>query len=135
MEPNFPRAHVLIYAYAQKGLFEEALADIENWHRIDDTPWVWATLAYVHGRSGQPVQARLALEKLEQLNRRGQIDPAHFLVAYAGIGNKDEAFVWLQKAFLEHSPALTALTVDPLYDPLRSDPRFQAFLRRIAVPP
>ncbi len=53
MEPNFPRAHMLIYAYAQKGSFTDALSDIENWRRIDNGPWSWSVLAYVYGRSGQ----------------------------------------------------------------------------------
>jgi TolB-like protein/Tfp pilus assembly protein PilF len=134
MEPNFPRAHLLIFAYVQEGQFAEALADIEKWRRIDDTPFTWATQAYVYGRSGQPVQARHALEKLEQVNRHRQLDPTPMLVvAYAGMDNKDEAFAWLAKAFRERSNALTVLKVDPIYDPLRSDPRFQELLRRVGL--
>jgi TolB-like protein/Tfp pilus assembly protein PilF len=135
MEPNFPRAHLLAYAYTQKGMFAEALADIEKWRRIEDTPWTQSLLAYVYGRSGQPEQTRRALEKLEQLNRRRGMDAAPMVTAYIGTGNKDEAFAWLQKAFLEHSNALVGLKVDPIYDPLRSDPRFQGLLRRIGLPP
>lgn len=133
MEPNFPRAHMVLYAYVQKGLFADAVADIENWRRIDETPWTWATLAYVYGRSGQHAQARHALEKLEQLNRLQQMDPAPLCVAYIGMGHKDEAFTCLQKAYSEHSNPLTALKVDPIYDPLRSDPRFQELLRRVGL--
>jgi tetratricopeptide (TPR) repeat protein len=133
MEPNFPRAQVLLFAYVQKGLFKDALADIEKWRRIDDTPWTWALEAYVCGRSGQRARARHALEKLQQLNRQRPLEPAQMLVAYVGMDNKDEAFTWLQKAYLEHSPVLTALKVDPIYDPLRSDPRFQDVLRRIGL--
>jgi TolB-like protein/DNA-binding winged helix-turn-helix (wHTH) protein/Flp pilus assembly protein TadD len=135
MEPNFPRAHMLTYVYVQKGLFAEALADIEKWRRIEDSPWAWASMTYIYGRSGKPAQARRAMEKLEQLNRRRQIDPAPFFLAYVGLGDMDQAFAWLQKAYLAHSPALTALKVDPLYDPLRSDPRFEALLRRLGFPP
>ncbi len=135
MEPNFPRAHILAYAYVQKGMFADALADIEKWRRMEDTPWTQSLLAYVYGRSGQQVQARRALEKLEQLNRRREIDAAPMFVAHIGMGKNDEAFAELQKAYLEHSPALTALKVDPLYDPLRSDPRFQELLRRVGLLP
>ena len=134
MEPNFPRAHLLIFAYVQKGLFADALADIEKWRRIDNAPGSWAIEAYVYGRSGQQVEARRSLEKLQQLNRRRQMDPAAFALAYVGMDNKDEAFAWLQKAYLEHSNALTALKVDPIYDPLRSDARFQELLRRVGLP-
>ncbi len=135
MEPNFPRAHMLAYAYVQKGMFADALADIEKWRRIEEMPWTQSLLAYVYGRSGQRERARRALEKLEQLNRRREMDAAPMFVARIGMGRKDEAFAWLQKAYLAHSPALTALKVDPLYDPLRSDPRFEELLRRLALAP
>ncbi|MFI5058782.1 MAG: winged helix-turn-helix domain-containing tetratricopeptide repeat protein [Candidatus Acidiferrales bacterium] len=135
MEPNFPRAHLLVFAYVQKGLFADALADIEKWRRIDDVPGSWAVEAYVNGRSGQWAEARRALEKLLQLNRRRRMDPAAIALAYVGMGNKDEALVQLQKAYSERSNALTALKVDPIYDPLRSDPRFKELMRRLAFPP
>jgi TolB-like protein/DNA-binding winged helix-turn-helix (wHTH) protein/Tfp pilus assembly protein PilF len=135
MEPNFPRAHLLVFAYVQKGLFAEALADIEKWRRIDNAPGTWAIEAYVYGRSGQRVEARRALEKLQQLNRRRQMDPAPIALAYVGMDNKDEAFASLQEAYLERSNALTVLKVDPIYDPLRSDPRFQVLLRRVGLAP
>jgi TolB-like protein/Flp pilus assembly protein TadD len=135
MEPNFPRAHLLVFAYAQKGLFADALGDIEKWRRIDDAPGIWYIEAYVYGRSGQQVAARRALEKLQQLNRRRQMDPAAIALAYVGMDNKDQAFAWLQKAYSEHSNVLTALKVDPIYDPLRSDPRFQELLRHVGLAP
>lgn len=50
-------------------------------------------------------------------------------MAYAAMNNKDEALCWLQKAYSEHSHVVNTLKVDPVYDPLRSDPRFQALLR------
>jgi len=135
MEPNFPRAHLLVFAYVEKGMFADALADIEKWRRIDDVhlPGIWAIEAYVYGRSGQQVEAQRALEKLQQLNRRRQIDPATIALAYIGMDNKDEAFAWLQRAYSERSNGLMPLKVDPIYDPLRSDPRFQELLRRVGL--
>jgi len=133
MEPGFPRAHLVLYAYVEKGMFAEALADIEKQPATDDTPWKWSALAYVYGRSGQPVQARHALEKLEQLNRRQPMDPAAILWAYIGMGKNDRAFAWLEKAYSQHSNALTTLKVDPGFDSLRNDPRFQDLLRRVGL--
>jgi TolB-like protein/DNA-binding winged helix-turn-helix (wHTH) protein/Tfp pilus assembly protein PilF len=134
MEPNLQRAHIVLFAYVEKGQFADALAEIKNWRRGDDTPWTWAAEAYVYGRWGQQAQARRALEKLEQMNRHRHLDPVPMLaLAYAGMNNKDEAFAWLQKAYSEHSNALTTLMVDPVYDPLRSDPRFQELLRRVGL--
>ena len=133
MEPNFPRAHVLVFAYTQKGLFAEALDDLERWRRVDDTPSIWAAQAYVYSRSGQQEQARRALKKFEELNRRQQMDPAAIAWAYAVMGNKDQAFALLEEAYSQHSNALTTLKVEPAYDPLRSDPRFQDLLRRVGL--
>jgi TolB-like protein/DNA-binding winged helix-turn-helix (wHTH) protein/Tfp pilus assembly protein PilF len=134
MEPNLQRAHMVLFAYAQKGQTVDALAEIRNWRRGDDTPWTWATEAYVYGHSGQQAQARDALKKLERVNRHQHLDPAPMLVlAYAGMNNKDEALGWLEKAYSEHSNAVTTLKVDPIYDSLRSDPRFQDLVRRVGL--
>ena len=54
-------------------------------------------------------------------------------VGYLGFGINDEALKWLEKACDEHSPTITALKVDPVYDPVRQEPRFQALLRRIGL--
>jgi TolB-like protein/DNA-binding winged helix-turn-helix (wHTH) protein/Tfp pilus assembly protein PilF len=133
MEPNFPRAHVLVFAYVQKGLFAEALEDIEKWRRADDTPFTWAAQAYVYGRSGQQEQARRALKRFGELNRRQQVDPGAIAWVYAAMGNKDQAFALLEKAYSQHSNVLTALKVEPSYDPLRNDPRFQDLMRRVGL--
>jgi len=114
-------------------MFADALADIEKWRRIDDAPGIWAIQAYVYGRSGQQVEARRALEKWQQLNRRRQMDPAATALAYVGMDAKDEAFAWLQRAYSEHSNVLAALKVDPIYDALRNDSRFQVLLRRVGL--
>jgi TolB-like protein/DNA-binding winged helix-turn-helix (wHTH) protein/Tfp pilus assembly protein PilF len=132
MEPDFPRAHILVFAYVQKGMYAEGLADVEKWRRIDDSPWSWMMLAYVYGRSGQQAKARAALEKLEELNRQRETDPLLIAVAHVGMGDREEAIAWLQKAYADHSIS-TALKVDPIYDPLRSDPRFQELLRRVGL--
>jgi len=133
MEPNFPRAYVLVFAYAQKGLFAKALTDIVKWRRIDDSPYTWAAEAYVYGRWGKQEQARAALKKFEEVNRRQQMDSGAIAWAYATIGNKDQAFALLEKAYSQHSSALITLKVEPGYDPLRSDPRFQDLMRRVGL--
>jgi len=133
MERNFPRAHMLDSAYAQKGMYADALADVKKWRRVEDGPWAQGYLVYVYGRSGQRTRARHELEKLEQLYRRQRLDPAPMLLAYIGLGDKDEAFYWLEKSYVAHSTMLTTLKVEPIYDPLRSDPRFQELMRRVGL--
>jgi Tfp pilus assembly protein PilF len=63
MEPDFPRAHMLAWAYAQKGLFAEARGDAEAYQRRESAPWGWVMIAYVSGRSGDQAKARLALKR------------------------------------------------------------------------
>jgi hypothetical protein len=54
---------------------------------------------------------------------------------HAGLGEKDKAFEWLEKAYQERSEELLFLKVEPVLDPLRADPRFQSLIRRIGLPP
>jgi TolB-like protein/DNA-binding winged helix-turn-helix (wHTH) protein/Tfp pilus assembly protein PilF len=132
MEPNFPRAYIVIFPLVEKGLFGEALADVDKWKRVVDSPWPLAVQVYVYARSGQMAQARLTLQKLQRLDQRQFMDPAAILMAHVGMDNKDETFAWLQECYDARSP-LTTLKVDPMYDPLRSDPRFQKFLHDVRL--
>ncbi|MFZ0235534.1 MAG: tetratricopeptide repeat protein, partial [Candidatus Acidiferrales bacterium] len=134
MEPNFPRAHVLAFAYVQQGKFAEAVADVERWRRIDDRAWTWAALAYVYGRSGHAAQAQAAIEKLKQMSRGSRVDPGPFCIAYVGNDN-EQALAWLMKARAQHAQILTTLKVDPVFDPLRGDPRFRELLQTTGLAP
>src|ERR1700735_1832586 len=133
LEPGFPRVQILDFAYAQQGRYAEALADIDIWRRTNDSDWVWAIRAYVYGRAGQTAEARRALEKLKTIDRRNPEDAFIFLPAYIGLGEKEQAFAALDKSLANHSPGLTALKVDPIFDPLRGDPRFKAVLRKLGL--
>ena len=131
IEPTFPRVHMLGFAYVQKGQFAEALADAEKWRQLESNIyWPWTMEAYAYGRAGRPTQARFALE---QARKNGPVDPLAMAPPYVGLGDKDQAFAWLDQAVAQHSSGLTALKVDPTYDPLRSDPRFQALLKRVGL--
>jgi hypothetical protein len=73
------------------------------------------------------------LEKLEKLSRHEQVDPITMLWAHLGMGDKEEALADLDKAYAGHFGILTTLKVEPAFDPLRSDPRFQDLLRRVGL--
>jgi TolB-like protein/DNA-binding winged helix-turn-helix (wHTH) protein len=119
-------------SYLQQGEFAKALTEL---HGPEDDAWIWAMRSYVYGRWRQKRQIQHALAKFEQL-----APPLAFyrmyesLIAYAGSGENDEkVFALLQEAYRERSPALTLIKVDPLYDPLRNDPRFQELLRQVGL--
>ena len=136
LDPSFLRANLIVSAYAQKGLFAEALADIERRrpdHDPPNAPWYWSGQAYAYGRTGQRVQAQHALQELVSVNRKQEVDASAFVWAYVGMGDKDQAFAWLEKAYSQHSNVLTNLKVEPYFDPLRDDPRFKDLLRRVGL--
>jgi DNA-binding winged helix-turn-helix (wHTH) protein/Tfp pilus assembly protein PilF len=134
-DPNFGRAADLItYAYVEKGMFAQALAEAEIWRRTyGEGPGYWSPLAYIYGRAGQLERARRELEKLEKVSRHEQLDPVIMLWAHLGVGDKEEALADLEKAYSQHFGILTTLKVEPAFDPLRSDPRFQDLLRRVGL--
>ena len=132
MEPNFGRAHYVAAAYVEKGQFAEALAEMKSPDPEHD-PWFWAWQAYIYGRAGQPAEARAAVQKLKELYRTEHFGPDALLWAYIGAGDKDQAFVWFEKAYADHSNSLTGLKVNPGLDFLRGDPRFQELMRRVRL--
>jgi len=131
MEPNFPRAHIVVFAYIEQGMTVDALRDVAEWQKIEDGPFTWMLSAYVHGRAGHKSEAQKFLHKLEAERSRRYVDASKLVVAYLGSGDYEQVLKWFEKAFSERSTALVWLKVDPVYDPLRSEPRFESLLQRV----
>jgi hypothetical protein len=74
------------------------------------------------------------MNEFKRLRKGKEIPPFYMTLVYAGLGEKDEAFTWLEKAYKEHSWELILLKVHPGFDPLRSDPRFQELVRQVGLP-
>ena len=131
MEPNFPRAHIIVFAYVQVGMFAEALRDVTEWQKGHDGPFAWMMFAYVHGRAGHQTEALRYLHRLEAERSAHYVDSSKMMLAYLGLGDKDHALQWCDKAVAERSTLMVWLKVDPVYDPLRPDARFQILLSKI----
>jgi TolB-like protein/DNA-binding winged helix-turn-helix (wHTH) protein/Tfp pilus assembly protein PilF len=133
MEPNFERAHMVVYPYVEKGMFPEALAETSKWRHGDGGP-VSEVQAYVYGRWGKQQQAERALAqwKQESLGRPVAATLA-VLEAYVATGRNEEALALLEKSYREHANLVTSLKVEPALDPLRGDRRFQELLRRLGL--
>ena len=132
LDPNFLEAHVQIWrAYLGKGMYEEAIAVVENIRASSDTEWVKspAQLALPYALAGRGKEAR----KILAMSRESA--PLWSAQAYAALGETDEAFALLDKAYEQYSSGLLWIQPDPAWDSLRSDPRFQALLRRMNFPP
>src|SRR5205814_1658593 len=96
------------------------------------TYWLWRAIIY--GRSGQTEQARNALHQLLlQSNQSRSVDPIYIAWAYLAMGDKDQALLWFEKAYVQHSTELVSIKVAPACDPLRGDPRFQELLHRLRL--
>ncbi|HET6373257.1 MAG TPA: winged helix-turn-helix domain-containing protein [Candidatus Polarisedimenticolia bacterium] len=136
VDPMFEHAHMIVAALSQQGRFADALADIHEWQERNHGPWPHAWAAHVYGRLGKPAEARLALQEMEESNRHSKV-ASHWLraTAYLGMGLKEESLACLEQACKEHSSVLVSLKVEPIFDPLRDDPRFQDLLRCVRLAP
>lgn len=135
MDPNFENARALIIsAYVQQGKFAEALTEIDRMGDPEDSPSTWATRAFVYNHSGATAQAQHAIMRFEELTPKLHANRTLAqLFAYNGSSQKEKMIALLEKAYAEHSPALTNIKVDPKYDSLRSDPRFQELLSQVGL--
>ena len=137
LEPKFPGAYTTLgMAYAQKGMYREAIAAYQEARGFSgETPNVLSGLGYTYGFSGKRAEALKILGELKALSKRRYVAPGHLALVYVGLGEKDLAFDWLQKAVTEHSIWLPALKTVQEWASLRSDPRYAELLRRIGLPP
>ncbi len=137
MDPNFAYAHYRLgRTYMQKAMFGEAIVELQKAVALaGGSPFRVASLGQAYALSGKRGEALKILDELKELSKQRQVYPAVIAEIYVGLGEKDQAFAWLEKAYAERSGQLRHLKVEPAYDRLRSDPRFQDLLRRVGLPP
>lgn len=132
MDPNFYLSHYTLgIALAQKGEFAEGIAELQRARAVEDQPWIVGTLGYAYAVSGKRGEAKKLIDELKELSKLRHVPPYWIGVIYAGLGEKDEAFAWLEKAYAERTSWLVWLKVDPMLKSLRSDPRYADLLRRV----
>jgi TolB-like protein/DNA-binding winged helix-turn-helix (wHTH) protein/Tfp pilus assembly protein PilF len=119
------------WAYVYKGLYDKGLQEIEKSYGED--PDLSPEVAYVYAVSGNKANARQILQRLLNLSKQAPIQPHHFALIYAGLGMTEEALVWLEQAYQQHSRMMVWLKVDQRFDRLRPDPRFQDLMRRVGL--
>jgi tetratricopeptide (TPR) repeat protein len=136
MDSTFPLAHyVLGMAYAQRRMYDQSIAELQKAVSLDDRRSIaWATLGQAYALAGRKVHAVEVIERLNSLAKTHYVDPAGFVFVYAGLGDKDQAFAWLERAYQEHSVMISVMKTDSRFDPLRSDPRYADLLQRIGLP-
>jgi serine/threonine protein kinase/tetratricopeptide (TPR) repeat protein len=133
LEPRFWPAHLYLgKTLGEQGHYAEALEELKKAGNFTAEPL--ATLGYVYGRMGRASDARKVLADLQTQSKSLYIAPSMFARVYIGLGDKDQAFAWLEKGCQQHDFWLTFLMGEPMYDTLRSDPRFGELVRRIGFP-
>jgi serine/threonine-protein kinase len=135
LDPNSGFAYwALGRAYTEKGMYAEAVTAFQKSIPLSgDSPDETASLGCVYARSGRKGEARKIVEDLKELSKRRYIAASVIAQLYVALGDKDQAFVWLDKAYDDHDFILVLLKVEPSFDGLRSDPRFAALLKRIGL--
>ena len=136
-DPNFAIAYaVLGQAYLAKGMNREAVPVLEKHSALSqDGAESLALLGYSHARLGKRSQALQTLEELKATSKTSFVPAFYFALVYAGLEDKDQAFLWLEKGYDERFTRFAYLKLEALWDPLRSDPRFSDLVRRVGIPP
>ena len=118
-----------------QGRIAEAISEAQEAVRLSDSPYFDALLGYMSAKAGRPEEARKVLNELTARSTQQHIAPTSFALVYAALGNGDQVFDWLEKAFLDHDVFLLYALVDPLMADFRNDPRFADLVRRVGLPP
>ncbi|MDQ5846165.1 MAG: tetratricopeptide repeat protein, partial [Acidobacteriota bacterium] len=136
LEPNRPGAFAGIAAvYQQKGMYDEAIKFYEK--AISGTgraPNALVVLAYAYATSGRKAEATKIANELAAIGKQQYVSPFDLAILYTGLGEKERAIEQLNKAFEDRAGWIMYLKVEPLFDPLRSDPGFTDLVRRLNLP-
>ena len=135
LEPNYWFAHLyLARVHEKKGDLPAAIAELEKTRRMEGAiPEVSSALGYAYAISGEKEEARKIILELKELSKQSYVSSYNIATMYAGLGEKDQAFAYLDKEYKEGAYYLDFLKVDPELDSLRSDQRFTALLKKVGL--
>ena len=141
-DPDFWVArHYLALAYVQKGMHQEAIAELRKLIKapasgpvpdqiVETESEASSSLGFAYGMAGKQAEAQAILNQLEALSKRRYVSPLYFAIVYAGLKDNDKAIENLNKAFEARHPGLVLIRIEPMFDGLRNDERFKELLKR-----
>jgi TolB-like protein/DNA-binding winged helix-turn-helix (wHTH) protein/Flp pilus assembly protein TadD len=138
LDPNLGIGHVYCGDVdVQQGKLAEGIQELEKAVALlqGSTPRAIAHLGYAYAVAGRKNDAEKQLAQLKEVAKQRHVHPDLLAGVYAGLGQKEEAFEWLEKAYQVHARDLLELKYDPHFSSLHSDPRFIDLVRRIGLPP
>ena len=113
LAPNDPTVHLfLCRTLAAKGMFDEAITKLQQ---FEDIPLLTAHLGYIYGKAGKRNEAQRILNEFLERSKQAYFSPRLIADVYAGLGDKDKTFEWLEKAFEERDPNNFVIKVEPIY--------------------
>ena len=133
MDPGYYYGYVnLGQALDLKGARDAAIAEYQKARALNDDPYILGLLARSYGLSGNKTEAEKILNQLKELSKQRYVAAYSFALTYLGLGNVEEALRWLDQAYQNRAGNdIGWIRVDPLLDPLRGDPRFEALAEKI----
>jgi serine/threonine protein kinase/Flp pilus assembly protein TadD len=136
MDPSFVRAHFLMgRALIQKGQCDQGIDEAMKAETMGPVGEQLGWLAQEYAACGRKAEAQKVMNQLLEISKNHYVSPHWFSAVQASLGNKDEAFKWLDQAIDRRFGPMIYLKVNPIWDPLRSDPRFPERLRRVGLTP
>jgi serine/threonine-protein kinase len=135
LEPSFPSGYLhLALEYQAESRYEAAIAALERGRSLPGAnPLITGGLGYCYASWGKRSEALPLLDELKESSSTRYVSPMATALIYIGLGEKERAFEWLEKAYEEHDRWLAWLKVDPVFDSLRSDARFSSLLKRVGL--
>ena len=136
MDGNFGPAHLFLgRAFKQKASYAEAIAELQRALDLSEgNTNELAALGHGYALAGRRAEAMKILDDLQERSKQTYVQPLWIAGIHIGLGQKDQAFEGLQKAYQDRSGWLVYLRVDPMFNPIRSDPRFSDLLQRVGLP-
>lgn len=134
--PDFWLPHLYLgWTHLQQGHIRQAEEELGEAFRRENSPWTVASLAHASAVSGDRARAHQLLGELQERAARQFVAPYFVARIWTGLGEKEQAFAWLEKAYDARDECLTWLKVDPAMDSLSGDPRYPDLLRRLGLAP
>jgi TolB-like protein/DNA-binding winged helix-turn-helix (wHTH) protein len=135
LDVHFAAAHLLLGEnYVQVGLHEQGLAELQTAASLSgDSPLYLAQVAVAHASAGRKTEALQIVAQLQAISSTQYVSPYGLAQIYAALRDKEQTFNWLQIAYDDRAVWMSYLAVDPVFDSLRSDQRFQDVLRRVQL--
>jgi TolB-like protein/Flp pilus assembly protein TadD len=133
MDPGYYHAHVdLGQVLAAKRAFDEAIAEYQKARALNDDPFVLGLLGHAYASSGNRTEALKILDQLKEQSKQRYVSAYSFALVYLGLGDKEQALRWLEQSYQDRAGTDVGwIRVDPLLDPLRGDPSFEALAEKI----